>query len=118
MSLFFASAFVFAFSYHASFSYNDAQKLFFPSSMFVQGRKLALMNKAELEKFSVFASMNDENLSLFFHENHTIYFSLWGRNERKKETFQDLRLWHAHIFETELEAQLYDMTEVEAWFGI
>lgn len=68
------------------------------------------------------ACHGDKNYNFFFHLEHVIYSISWGWYASKEKpartnVLHELKLWHAYYYNVTLDAQLYDITDVEAWFG-
>ena len=64
--------------------------------------------------------MKFEKLCLIFHKNHVIYEILWSSHPLEgpeiTHIIKNLKLWHVYRYNITLDAQLYDMVDVEAWF--
>ena len=70
---------------------------------------------------NVFVSLyDDKNFNFFFHKNHVIYEILWSSHPLEgpeiTHIIKNLKLWHVYRYNITLDAQLYDMVDVEAWF--
>lgn len=127
----------------ASFTFRDAQRIFRPTA-------IANLDESMddcVKNIGVFVSceenVNDEALSngrvfptkgikqqqrtvpdpvlnLFFHNNGTVFFTLWDIRCNKKERseiFEDLREWHLLLFHECLEVYLHDTMDINAWFS-
>jgi hypothetical protein len=102
---------------HGSYTYNQAQYLFFPDNIVKHGNHISYLNMKNMDVFVSYTGRN--NFNFFFHKNHTIFAVLWSKSNyiNKQTVFSKLKLWHAKYFNTTLDAQLYDMIDVEAWYG-
>ena len=103
---------------HGSFTYRDARHLFFPCGFLQKPHRIPEIEEQHMKSMSVFASLERSgDTSLFFHKDHVIYEVLWAKEVEKSNSFRQLRLWHASNFDTPLNAQLYDIEDIEAWFS-
>ena len=102
---------------HGSFTYQDARQLFFPCGFTQNPHRITYIKEEHMKSMNVFASLeHNGDTSLFFHKDHVIHEILWANDVEKPKSFRQLRLWHAYTFETPLNAQLYDVEDIEAWF--
>jgi len=100
---------------HAALSYNDAKRIFFPQNVFRTHNKLCFINKQIDKELSVFASIKDKHVSLFFHTNHTLFATLCDTDLR--DAFHELKLWHANIYDEVLEEKFENIVDLEAWYA-
>lgn len=105
---------------HSSHSYKSAKAIFF-SNNFLKYKSRIVSLEQKCSNMNVFVSLyDDKHFNYFFHKNHVIYEILWSSDAldgpEKTHIIKNLKLWHVSRYNITLDAQLYDMVDVEAWF--
>ena len=106
---------------HSSHSYKSAKAIFFSNNFFKDKDRIISLEQ-KCSNMNVFVSLyDDKNFNFFFHKNHVIYEILWSSHPLEgpemTHIIKNLKLWHVYRYNITLDAQLYDMVDVEAWFG-
>ena len=122
--------------HHGAFTLSQAVQLFDLSKSSIDKHprnKVTLENVEKVQYMSgirqtnkVFASCDDEGmLHIFVHNNSTLLGCVWGVGSTatdRSQAMADLRQWHADTIEPvvgrTLDAQLYVVEDVRAWWGV
>lgn len=122
--------------HHGAFTLSQAVQLFDMSKSSIPKlpKKSVMLENIENVQYmgniqqtnKVFASCDDGGmLHIFVHNNSTILGCVWGTDSTAMERSQamaDLRQWHADTIEPvvgrTLDAQLYMVEDVRAWWGV